>query len=666
MEGGKMKKRVLFSIMVLALVAGIAVMMAMPATADPAAVSMSKESVQHPGDPVHPADVYLIGMEVHYDMTITNTSSTLNLIIKIQDRVPVNVTTSPPSPMPGTTTWWWNDITKDWVLTDPDTPVTLTPGQSWTQDFHHIIQASDLVPHPTIPEVNIMTNQLLATGSQGIEVVNVNVTKTVQVVQPEISVTKMADTDVSKAGDTINYTITIENTGDWPLGNITVVDNVLGDLSDKFVDTLAPGASDTQVIPYIVHEGDPDPLTNTVTATGVAQGFDATIPGATVSDSATESVDLVEPCINIFKEANVEFSKVGDTINYTITVSNCGDVELVNIQVTDTLAAESPWVIPSILPGQNEVINFAYVVQEGDPDPLVNTATATGYLQDMPNVIGPKQTSVEVDLVTPGISITKACSPSSGTVGDTITYTITIANTGDVALENVTVSDSLLGDLSASFVDYLAVGASDTHTFYRDIQSGDPSPLVNTATVNATVIELGNPVSDEDSCEVTIEIAPDTVTTLDASATMVPSGGSVDLTVTEENTGDVDLTNPYVEVWKDGALFATLTAPPDSGDVANPGVLNVGELWSWTIDSGAITVPTHFVALGFGTDPLGNLISYDTGYLGERDEVRVVPEPVVGGEAYPANKLPILALGAALLVAVITGASLVAQRRHRA
>jgi uncharacterized repeat protein (TIGR01451 family) len=489
-------------LILMALLLSSLTVMASPAYA--AAVSMSKESVQHPGDPVHPADVYLIGMEVHYDMTITNTSSTLDLIIKIQDRVPVDVTTSPPSPMPGTTTWWWNDKTKNWVLTDPDTPVTLTPGQSWTQDFHHIIQASDLVPHPTIPEVNIMTNQLLATGSQGIEVVNVNVTKTVQVVQPEISVTKMADTDVSKAGDTINYTITIENTGDWPLGNITVVDNVLGDLSDKFVDTLAPGASDTQVIPYIVHEGDPDQLTNTVTATGVAQGFDATIPGATVSDSATESVDLVEPCINIFKEADVEFSKVGDTINYTITVSNCGDVELVNIQVTDTLAAASPWTIPSLAPGADWDVTFAYVVQEGDPDPLVNTATATGHLQDLPNVIGPKQTSVEVDLVTPGISITKACSPSSGTVGDTITYTITIANTGDVALENVTVSDSLLGDLSASFVDYLAVGASDTHTFYRDIQSGDPSPLVNTATVNATVIELGNPVSDEDSCEVTI------------------------------------------------------------------------------------------------------------------------------------------------------------------
>ncbi len=660
-----MKKMVLFCLMVLVLLAGIAVMMAVPATADPAAVSMSKESVQRPGDPVHPADVYLIGMEVHYDMVITNTSNSLNLVIKIMDRVPVDVTTSPPSVMPGTTTWWWNDTTKEWVLADPNTPVTLTPGQSWTQGFHHIIQGGDLVAHPTIPGVNIMTNQLLATGSQGIEVVNVDVTKTVQVVQPEISVTKEADTEISKAGDTINYTITIENTGDWELGNITVVDDVLGDLSALFVDNLAPGASDTKVIQYTVKEGDPDPLVNEVTATGVAQGFDAAIEGATVSDTATESVDLVEPCIDIDKEADVEFSKVGDTINYTITVTNCGDVELINIEVTDTLATASPWTIPSLGPGAHWDVTFAYVVQESDPDPLVNTATATGELAGLPNVIGPAEASVEVDLVTPGISITKGCAPSSGTVGETITYTITIANTGDVALENITVSDTLLGDLSDSFVDYLAVGASDTRVFYRDIRSGDPSPLVNTARVDATVVELGNPVWDEDSCQVTIEIAPDTVTTIDASATTVISGDSVDLTITEENTGDVDLTNPYVEVWKDGVLFTTLVAPPDSGDDGD-GILEPLEIWSWTISSGPITTPTTFVALGFGTDPLGNEVSYATGYEGERDEVRVAPEPVVGGEAYPVNKLPILALGGALLAAVVAGASLVALRRHRA
>ncbi|MGB6874169.1 MAG: hypothetical protein WBE46_08600, partial [Dehalococcoidia bacterium] len=122
---------------------------------------------------------------------------------------------------------------------------------------------------------------------------------------------------------------------------------------------------------------------------------------------------------------------------------------------------------------------------------------------------------------------------------------------------------------------------------------------------------------------------PDTITTITASATKVLSGGSVNLTVTERNTGSDNLTNPYVEVWKDGTLLATLKAPPDSGDTAGLGVLNVGETWSWNISSGPITATTTFVALGFGTDSLGNEVSYEEGYLRERDEVTVETEEPV-------------------------------------
>jgi|GEM_PF-2858669 len=127
-------------------------------------------------------------------------------------------------------------------------------------------------------------------------------------------------------------------------------------------------------------------------------------------------------------------------------------------------------------------------------------------------------------------------------------------------------------------------------------------------------------------------IWPDTRVSIDASATTVVSGASVSLTVTEENTGDVDLTDPYVEIWKNGTLLSTLAAPPDSGDAGDPGVLNVGETWSWTINSGPITSTTTFVALGFGTDPLNNEVSYDEGYLGERDE-----ETVTVTEVEPAD-----------------------------
>jgi uncharacterized repeat protein (TIGR01451 family) len=118
-------------------------------------------------------------------------------------------------------------------------------------------------------------------------------------------------------------------------------------------------------------------------------------------------------------------------------------------------------------------------------------------------------------------------------------------------------------------------------------------------------------------------IRPDSEVAIVGAPATVVSGQEVDLTITEENTGFDELTEPYVEVWRNGTLFATLEAPPDSGDVADPSVLNVGEIWSWTIEDISITETTTFVALGFGTDPLGDEVSYAADYLNERDEVTV-------------------------------------------
>jgi hypothetical protein len=163
-------------------------------------------------------------------------------------------------------------------------------------------------------------------------------------------------------------------------------------------------------------------------------------------------------------------------------------------------------------------------------------------------------------------------------------------------------------------------------------------------------------------------MGPDTTTTITASATRVQSGDSVNLTVTEENTGDDPLTNPYVEVRKNGTLIATLVAAPDSGDDNHDGILDPPETWSWiNIPSGPITATTTFVALGFGTDSLGHEVSYDEGYLGERDDVTVSAiTPPVGWETYPINKLAVLAPWITLAAVIISGASLLVLKRRRA
>ena len=124
-------------------------------------------------------------------------------------------------------------------------------------------------------------------------------------------------------------------------------------------------------------------------------------------------------------------------------------------------------------------------------------------------------------------------------------------------------------------------------------------------------------------------INPDTRVTIDASAYLVPADDSIDLTVTEENTGDVDLTDVYVEVWRNGDLIVTLDETTAIESMTADGILEVGETWIWDGSTNTelaeivITDTTTFVALGFGTDPLGNEVSFAAGYQGERDELTV-------------------------------------------
>ncbi len=98
----------------------------------------------------------------------------------------------------------------------------------------------------------------------------------------------------------------------------------------------------------------------------------------------------------------------------------------------------------------------------------------------------------------PGIDITKDVSPGEAPAGYEVVYTITIRNTGSVNLTNVTVMDTLLGDLSASFTDNLTPGQSETKTFPYTIPLGTTGTLTNIATVSATAVPCGTCVCDGD------------------------------------------------------------------------------------------------------------------------------------------------------------------------
>src|SRR4029453_1567569 len=89
---------------------------------------------------------------------------------------------------------------------------------------------------------------------------------------------------------------------------------------------------------------------------------------------------------------------------------------------------------------------FTYTVQAGDPVDLDNSVTVTA---DGVTSEAAVTDTAECDTTNrnPEVTITKTC-PDFGLVGDVLTYQIVVTNSGDEALENVVVTDTVEGQLA--------------------------------------------------------------------------------------------------------------------------------------------------------------------------------------------------------------------------
>ena len=220
-----------------------------------------------------------------------------------------------------------------------------------------------------------------------------------------------------------------------------------------------------------------------------------------------------------------------------------------------------------------------------------------------------------------------------------ITYTVDTGNpntsgTGcnvDNIDINLTTPDGVVHNLQTGGSYPIGTAVSQLGTVNYTADSSDKTGNNLVASVNAQG-DLHDISIGEDPLNITKQVStlvinPSTLTTISASAIQVLAGGTVTLTITEQNDGDVDLTNPSVFV-DNGVGTVTSTSVSfigvDGGDI---GVLDPGETWSWTVPGVVVNADTTFTATGHGTDPLLN----DVTFPADQDEQDSVSVEVVQG-----------------------------------
>ena len=320
-------------------------------------------------------------------------------------------------------------------------------------------------------------------------------------------------------------------------------------------------------------------------------------------DSPVVTLINATPSIEITKSATVDdngdlINGPGDTIQYSITVSNTGNVSLTDVNITDTmyddqgdemtLTSPASWSSIDLGIGEEYTFNGTYVISDDDrfKSSINNTATVTGYDPSGAEVVDQtdEPTIIEIDS-NPSIDVIKSAEiiedgDSSTQLGDVIQYTISIINTGNTSLTITDITDTLSdlqgNELSLSaqprFVssskdsaeNSLATQETATYiaTFIINQAAIDAGGVSNLATVTVQTAESNSlsQVSDDPS---TTNIADDpTITLLNQTAdieviktalvddngdNITGPGDTINYTITVQNTGNVTLTGVYVD-----------------------------------------------------------------------------------------------------------------------
>ncbi|MBC7265661.1 MAG: DUF11 domain-containing protein [Coriobacteriia bacterium] len=256
-----------------------------------------------------------------------------------------------------------------------------------------------------------------------------------------------------------------------------------------------------------------------------------------------------------------------------------------------TTAEDGSYSFTGLLPG-------SYTVEEAEQDEYLRVWPEGPALG--PYLIGSGTTIEGADFVNQqrpgGIEVVKSVAPQVAHVGDTLTYTIDVRNTGEIAVLLTTVTDPLFyGGANLLAQPVLLEPGQALSDLGKQIVLTVPAPdadaVHNTAYAEGQT-SFGT-VSGTDDADVAI-LRPGLDVAKTAEPASVTDSGEVTYRVTVTNTGNATLTVDVVD-YVEGEARRTL----DTGLVLGPGEHKDYE-WTETVSE-----PTRDVAVATGTDALG-------------------------------------------------------------
>jgi len=525
-----------------------------------------------------------------------------------------------------------------------------------------------------------------------------------------LSTAKALTSGPAVAGEPVTWTITVDNAGPSDALAVSVADSVPANLTDVVVSSSqgdctsfdcllgtvpALGSATVTVTGQLPSDTLPGTIENTATTSSPTPDPDPSDDVATASDPTITSADL-----SIVKSGPATDVQAGRPVSWTITVSNAGPSDAQDVLITDSLPTELDvasidivdggldctlagfdlsCLATTIADGATGAVTINAVLRDDVTElELSNEATVQSATPDPDTT---NDTSTAINSITDvDLSIVKTASAPAVELGQNVTFTIRVTNDGTSIATPATVTDAVPDGLAVVSV------TADSGTCTVDGNNAactDMAIAPNGGTVDVTVVAeaTGNGVIEntaELSCgcllqaitsaaaEVTIQRTADLSVSKVADATTVTPGTTVTYTITVRNDGpDAAPGVTLTDRFPDGLTMVSSSVTTGTFDAAT-GVWTIGDMADG--DIATLTV----VALATTEGTFTNVAAVESAVVDpdasdDDDEATVtvvsIDLPATGGGS--GLIMVWWAIGALLLGAVLWGLATRAGRRDR-
>lgn len=281
------------------------------------------------------------------------------------------------------------------------------------------------------------------------------------------------------AEGTVNVTIDVSN-GEIPAESVTL------HVNDQMVEELGNLAEyqtkETTVSVNITDDmfGKDIP----VKATYMSQGTELTT-------STSFKVAKKELRVSVVAKASANTKKItaGDTVKFTFKVENQGDVAITDASLKASPLNNGDQLTSSTFslePGSTKEFSYSVAISSDTTVTPILTYTANG----KPYTLKLDKISIEVDSA--DVELTLKAGNTNITAGETVDFTLTIANTGTVDIQNIKVIDPYGDEVSINKTVLSAGSSMDVANALQVYESGELSYTVKASDKNGNDISISS------------------------------------------------------------------------------------------------------------------------------------------------------------------------------